>query len=141
MTTTDAQGSLMMAGVPIRATLPLLYDASYARPSTRWLTRELYPWFKARLSEQGLANTRRHDCDNFARKFCVAAQDAHALTAGNDAEGLAVGEFLYHSAKLGPHAVVVAIIEDNEIAFLEPQTGELLNLTPSEISSCFALIM
>lgn len=124
----------MLSGVRLNATLPLLYDASYACPAMRWLTKDFYPWFKAKLAEQGLSYDRRHDCDNFARKFCVYAQDAHALTQGGPQdEGLAVGEFLYVSAKVGPHAIVVAFVENMEMIFIEPQTGEVLNLTPEEI--------
>lgn len=118
---------------------PFFYDETYAKPTNSWLFDKFYPWFKAHRWSGSLHRwSRKNDCDNFARAFCTYAQDAHARTSGNDAEALAVGEFCYHASSnvQGPHAIVCAVTEDGLI-FIEPQTGERLNLTPQEISTCF----
>jgi hypothetical protein len=109
----------------------VLYDATYARVTNDWLFNKFALWFWKKSSKY----TRKHDCDNFARKFCTEAQDAHAEST-NTAEAAAVGEFLYTSTQLGRHAIVVALTEDPLPVFLEPQTGQRLHLTPQEISSC-----
>jgi hypothetical protein len=133
-----------MTQAEIRAILPtfvapFFYDTSYAKPTNDWLFLKFWPWFKQQRKELGLdVWDRRNDCDNFAHAYVAGAHDAHALTAGNDAEGLAVGEFCYHGTThvQGPHAIVAAVTEDGLI-FIEPQTGQRLALTPTEIQSCF----
>jgi hypothetical protein len=116
-----------------------LYDESYARPTNDWIFNKFYPWFKTKRWNNDVSRwTRKNDCDNFARAFCVFAQDAHADSVGSTDEGLAVGEFCYigSSHVKGPHAIVCAFTEDGLI-FIEPQTGQRLALTPSEIQTCF----
>jgi hypothetical protein len=115
---------------------PFCYDVSYAMPTKDWLLTKFYPWFKAqRWGGNWSTWQRKNDCDNFARAFCVFAQDAHAASAGSDAEGLAVGEFCFHSTS-GPHAIVCAIVETG-IIYIEPQNGTELKLTKQEEQSCF----
>jgi hypothetical protein len=59
------------------------------------------------------------------------------MSAGSDSEGLAVGEFFYHSAR-GPHAVVAAFVgEPAGLVFIEPQNNEVITLTPAERRSAF----
>lgn len=113
-------------------------DANYAVPTLAWLQGPFWDWFQKCRWDLGLKSwARRNDCDNFARAYAQAAADCHALTASGDAaEGLAVGEWYYHSPG-GPHAICVAAIEDDALTFVEPQNGQRLTLTPTEISSCF----
>lgn len=117
---------------------PFFYDTTYARPTNNWLFNQFYPWFKATRWAGNLDKwTRKNDCDNFARSFCAFAQDAHVPTT-NGADAVAVGEFCYVGSThvQGPHAIVCAFTEDN-LVFIEPQTGQRLALTPTEIQSCF----
>lgn len=111
------------------------YDETYARPKNDWVFNQFYPWLRSRHSTKW---TRKHDCDNIARRFCVECQDAHADSNHTD-EALAVGEFCYVGTThvKGPHAIVVAFTEDPVPVFIEPQTGQRLALTPTEILSCF----
>lgn len=116
---------------------PFFYDTTYAKPKLAWLTDKFWPWFKnARWKSNTDKWTRKNDCDNFARAYCVFAQDAHADTPLNDDEGLAVGEFCYVRSSGEAHAIVVALT-DVGLVYIEPQTGEVLGLTPQEKSSCF----
>jgi hypothetical protein len=132
MTLTQAQ---LRALLPDRA-MVFFYDTSYACPTQAWLTEKFYPWFKAqRWGGNWDKWQRKNDCDNFARAYCVFAQDAHASTPGNDAEALAVGEFCYFSPG-GAHAIICAVTDKGTI-YIEPQNGQILNLTPQEIQTCF----
>lgn len=117
----------------------IISDETYAKPTTAWLRDSFWPWFKGARENIGLmAWTRKNDCDGFARSFAQYASDCHALTAGEDAEGLAVGEFFYIGTThvKGPHAIIVAFTEEGKI-YLEPQTGMRLAITPTEELSCF----
>lgn len=114
------------------------YDNTYAKPTNSWLFNEFIPWFKTNRWQRDKSKwDRKNDCDNFARTFCVYVQDAHS-DGKSDAEALAVGEFCYVGSThvQGPHAIVCAITEDGLI-FIEPQSGQRLALTPTEIQSCF----
>ncbi len=117
----------------------IISDSTYAKPTTGWLRDKFWPWFQKQRFDLGLHRwTRKSDCDDWAAGYCYSAKICHALSVGDDAEGLAVGEFFYigTSHVQGPHAIVVAFTESGK-RYLEPQTGQLLALTPSEESSCF----
>ncbi len=133
-----------MTAADIRAEFPswtptIFSDATCAKPAVAWLLLKFWPWFERQRFNLGLNKwTRKNDCDNFARAYAQAAADCHALTVGEDSEGLAVGEFYYHATTQvkGPHAIVVAFTDEGKV-FIEPQTGKRLTLTPTEESSCF----
>lgn len=131
-----------MTATDIRSTFPawtpvLLYDASYAKLQLAYLLDEYYPWFRRWLEGMGLgAWDRRWDCDDFALMFVAGMKIAHRKTAGVSSESPAVGVFCYHSPG-GPHAIVVAYTDHGQV-FIEPQTGKQLDLTSTQVSSCFA---
>lgn len=130
-----------MTATEIRADLPIVApayfaDASYAKPTLRWLLSDFWEWFEESRWRLGLLKwERRNDCDNFARAYCQAAADCHALSTGQSGDGLAVGEYWYQSPN-GPHAVVVAYTDVGRV-FVEPQSGKQLFLLPQEVNSCF----
>jgi hypothetical protein len=118
------------------------WDMTYAEPTLDWLRGPFWDWFLRRRWEIGLKDySRRNDCDNFARAYAQAAQDcwaATAITAGRDAEAVAVGVFAYHSETLnGPHAIAVASVSTSDPVFIEPQTGAKYDLSTAEFNSCF----
>lgn len=120
-------------------TTAIISDETYGKPKTAWLRDKFWPWFQQMRWNLGLDKwTRRNDCDNFARAYAQACADCHALTVGNQDEGLAVGEFCYigTSHVQGAHAIIVAFTDEGKI-YIEPQTGQRLALTPSEELSCF----
>jgi hypothetical protein len=133
-----------MTGAEIRAEFPtwtplILADASYGKPTVRWLREQFWPWYQRKRFDLGLTKwDRRNDCDNHARSYAQYASDCHALTGGNNDEGLAVGEFFYigTSHVNGPHAIVAAFTDEGKV-YLEPQTGQRIALTPTEEMSCF----
>lgn len=117
---------------------PFFYDGSYARVTNDWLFNKFTPWFIRDRKQRQLGTwSRKNDCDNAARTFCVLAQDAHVNTDQPD-EAVAVGEFCYIASThvQGPHAIVLAVTEDG-VVFLEPQDGRRLTLSPTEIQTCF----
>lgn len=116
----------------------LCYDTTYDLPTVDWIQNKFYPWFKKTRWNGDLSNwSRKNDCDNFARAFCVFCQDAHVLSSGT-ADALAVGEFAYiaNADVKGPHAIVAAFTDEG-LVFFEPQNGQRLALTPLEIQTCF----
>ena len=117
---------------------PFFYDDSYAVPTADWLLNGFFPAWRTERTAKGLWQyTRENDCDNYARAFCVGAQDAWAQSHSDDDEAVAVGEFCYVRADgAGSHCIVAAFCETGLI-FIEPQTGQRLALTPTEISTCF----
>lgn len=131
-----------MTAAEIRLAMPLLApvylcDSTYGVPTFRWLSGPFWDWFWEYRTSLGLRVwNRRNDCDNFARAYCQAASDAHALTNGNNDEGLAVGEFWYRRENGGAHAIVCAFTDLGRV-FIEPQTGKQLTLSEPEIKSCF----
>lgn len=117
----------------------ILSDSTYAKPTSAWLRDKFWPWFKGARENLGLMTwTRKNDCDGFSRAYAQAASDCHALTAGEESEGLAVGEFFYVGTThvQGPHAIVVAFTDEGKL-YLEPQTGQRIALTPTEEISAF----
>lgn len=131
----------MITAAEIRASFPawapvILADSTYAKPTAAWLRDSFWPWFQRKRWDLGLSKwTRKNDCDGFARAYAQYASDCHALTVGEDSEGLAVGQFHYVGAQ-GPHAIAVAFTDEGRI-HIEPQTGARLNLTPAEEMACF----
>lgn len=117
----------------------ILPDESYATPTLHWLQGLFWEWFRAARWSHNLDRwTRKNDCDNFARAYAQAAQDCHAGSHGSDAEALAVGEYFYQKAGAGGHAIVAAFVGDPaELVFIEPQSNQLLDLTPAERASAF----
>lgn len=112
-------------------------DSSYAKPTLEWLLGDFWSWYWECRIRLGLLNwNRRNDCDNFARAYSQYAADCHALTSGNDDEGLAVMEFWYKRDQGGKHAIVAAVT-DKGIVFIEPQNGKQITLTQQEIDSCY----
>ena len=128
----------------IRVAFPLCQhvitpDASYAAPTLDWLTGPFWSYFRTSRAALGTW-TRRNDCDNFARAYAQAAQDAHALTAGNDADALAAGEVFYFQAgdPARGHAINCAFVgADASLVFIEPQTGQPVTLSTNERNSVF----
>lgn len=129
--------SELLAVLPPLLVRPFFYDLTYARPTSDWLLYKFAPWFRdVRWAANKKKWTLKNDCDNFARRWVMECQDAHADSADSN-EALAVGEFCYISAN-GPHAIIIAVVDSPAtVLFIEPQTGGRIALTPNEIITCF----
>jgi len=117
-------------------------DASYARPTLAWLQGAFWNEFQRDRWAKGLKTwTRKNDCDGFARAYAQLAQDCHAASQetgdGRQVtdEALAVGEIFYTQRTGGRHAIVCAFTDKGR-TFIEPQNGQVIELTEGEVMSC-----
>lgn len=117
----------------------LLADASYAEVNSAWLASH-YEAFRSDLFNKGVVKwDARFDCNRFALLYRAFAQTTFFLATFHDtiqAQALAIGEVWYRPAwgGGGVHAINVAIT-DIGVMYIEPQTGNVLNLSPTELAS------
>jgi hypothetical protein len=96
----------------------------------------LYENFRDMLSKQGLVKwDARYDCNHFAALYVALAQSQFAVATWSSetkAQTLALAEIWYRPTP-GPygHAIVGAFTERGLI-FIEPQTGQELQLTAEQ---------
>lgn len=112
-------------------------DATYAKPTTKWLTGKFYEYFLNWLWKNDLNKwQQKFDCDNFSCLYYAFAQACHTQS-GRSEQGILVGE-MFFMQKGGGHAINLAITEKGVI-FIEPQTGAEITLTKEEKSSCWCV--
>lgn len=110
-------------------------DGSYAMPTSSWLFGKFKSWYFTMLGAlKSSGYSAQWDCDDFASIFRVMAQICHAQTRTRPEEGIAVGELFYMMDSGGGHAICCAFTE-NGLIFIEPQTGEQLKLSATELQS------
>ena len=142
-----------------RIHIPLIYapDANYTLYSLNYIKGEGYEKFKKWLFRRGILGWRHtFDCDNYAEAFRVFLQIVHTKAQkGKDdnstKQSVAIGVVWYERDDRGGHAVnvVVSKIEDESVdrteslvvKFIEPQTGEELELTNSERETIFFVLI
>jgi len=110
-------------------------DSTYAIVNHEWLAG-FYERFRADLHSKGVVGWETNfDCNKFAAAYAAAAQMEYYRDAWGKpgaAQALAVGEVWYAQDTGGNHAVAVAITDLGAL-FIEPQTGEFVILSPSEL--------
>lgn len=117
-------------------------DDLYAEVSSAWL-KSFYDDYRKALFNQGVTKWEpTFDCDNFAT-FYVALANVRFFSATfqsfTSAQSLALAEFWYYPGAGGSaHAIVTAVTERGQI-FIEPQSGQELQLTADERASCLLL--
>lgn len=122
-------------------------DANWLPPAKAWLRDTFCPKLRRYLERKALLEyvSESNDCDDFSDEGVRLAKRMHnrMVRLGKAPKGtaLAVGKFWYRSARQGAHAIFVALVRIAETAFelvfIEPQTQRLVELTRSEIHSCF----
>jgi hypothetical protein len=125
-------------------------DATYWAPPKEWVADALLPaWIKFK-AEMGIKYTDRYDCDDFAKMFSAFSNLYYAQHRDNKAESLAVAQYLFtvESSRItlpngmeievggGGHAINVILLCDGTACFVEPQSGEIVELTEGEMQSC-----
>lgn len=136
-------GPVASEGSVSRWALPLTgfhSDETYAPVSLSALPG-FYDDLKAVLDRQGLTRwDNRYDCTHFASLYVALARARYAAQAwhapASAPQTLALAEVWYRSASRGNHAIVAALTAGG-LVFIEPQTGEILNLTPAEKASAY----
>lgn len=119
-------------------------DNSYEHVTKAQLA-SVYEDFKKELFRKGIVHgdPRTFDCNRFAGYYVSLFQIWYANATWRSrgtAQAPAVGQYWYHqdSSKQN-HAVVVALTDEG-LVWLEPQTGQFLELTPAEKNSRFVQI-
>lgn len=126
----------------LRGAVPgaILGEAVYAEVNSRWLPH-WYRTYRQQLFKIGLVRwDSRFDCNRFADFYSNLAQayfSVEMFHSATPAQALAMGPFWYVRADgKGSHAIVQAMTERGRI-FIDPQTGEELQLTALEQQSGF----
>jgi hypothetical protein len=115
-------------------------DEVYAEVNSQWL-RQYYQEFRSELHRLGVMEwDERFDCNRFTELYVGLAQARffrETFHSRTPARALAIGPFWYvRDNGRGSHAVVQALTERGRI-FIDPQSGEEVQLTTSE-STTFA---
>ena len=114
----------------------VLADGDYAAPTSHWLLDTWKVQWLELLEE--LPYSKRHDCDDFAFEYKIAVQHQHAESEFPD-DGFAVGVcfYLVGGDRERGHAINWALTEDVALIFIEPQSGEQIQLTDAEKATIF----
>ena len=116
-------------------------DSIYAVVNSNSL-QSFYDNFRDVLSKQGLVKwDARFDCNHFSSLYIALAQSKYTVAAWNSstpAQSLAMAEIWYNKdgIKNNGHAVVLIITENGPI-YIEPQTGQQIQLSDVEKNSIF----
>lgn len=149
--TVHARGLVAMTGrvLPndrIHLELPMVRtgDKAYAEVNSAWL-KKFYHDYRAKLAELGIVKwDDRYDCRRFAGMFTELAQTAFFVEAFHDstpAHTLALGPVWYQRSNgRGGHAIIVAFTERGRI-FLDPQSGDEVQLTQAEQKSIYLAVL
>ena len=117
----------------------LAADAAYQEMTKSWLLNDFKKWFNEVKHAIGFVYTpEASDCDDFAVLYSALARLCHAKTRPGGG-ALAIGPIWYQS-NAGPHAIVVAFTDEG-IVFVEPQTGDSLELTDLERASIHTVFL
>ena len=120
-------------------------DSNYGVPTSKYLTEDFSKFYEAKLQEMGLNEWNPSwDCDDFAQQFHVMARWAHFATQKSMAESLSVG-VIYFENDQGGHAINIAVVDNNKVIFIEPQTAAhgnnpVIELTQKQIESIWFVL-
>lgn len=129
----------------LRTVIPgaIAAEKQYAEVNSAWLP-VWYRIYRSKLSKIGLVRwDERFDCNRFADCYTNLAQAHFAVKmfhSDTPAQALAIGPIWYRrSDGTGAHAIVQAWTERGRV-FIEPQTGQELDLDQSELQTVFMQI-
>lgn len=120
-------------------------DSTYAEVNSAALP-EFYEWFRAKLWDLGITRwDLKQDCDDFANlyadfmqlRFYNAQWEPGQMP---DAQSLAVARWWYRPDGSSASHAINAVATEKGLLFIEPQTGQVLTLSQTELSSCFRRI-
>jgi hypothetical protein len=110
-------------------------DKTYVLPTKRWI-QTIYANYLAVEAYSKTYKIEAFDCENFS----LNAQNIASLLGATGQYQLAIGEFYFiQDLNNRAHAVNFFLYKeqnDIKIGFIEPQTGQIINLSEKEISSC-----
>ncbi|WP_221031383.1 hypothetical protein [Actomonas aquatica] len=122
----------------------VLGDNSYAQVNSAWLA-QFNKRFRSELNRLGITKwDRKFDCNRFTDLYRSLAQADYYRSnfhSSVNAEAIAIGSIWYVRDSTGTrHALVQAVTERGRI-FIEPQTGEEIELSAKEIRSTYFAAM
>ena len=134
----------------------VISDGSYFCPRINFVQYVLYPAFKMWLLDCGLEKwTYQWDCDNFADAFKLFCCAYHSQKMDDKTSGIAIGVINYvaqsrgKGTPKGAHAINIIYAELPEtdqngnpvfnLFFLEPQNGQLYELSLREFKSIYTV--
>lgn len=115
-------------------------DADYSIPTKGWVTRNFKKYFKKKMRSDptlGMIWKEKHDCDNFATAYRMYMQALHSKQPGKSGESIAVAEMWFMQDGVGGHAINMVIVDDYQVIFIEPQTGDEIKLSNKEKKTCW----
>lgn len=120
-------------------------DNTYAEVNSAALPA-YYDWFRSKLFDLGVTRwDARQDCDDFANlyadflhlRFYLAQWDSPSLP---QAQGVAVARVYYRPEGGTQNHAINALATERGILYVEPQTGQVLNLSLPEFQSRYNII-
>lgn len=115
-------------------------DVDYAQVNSQWVQKYWSQWRDATFARGLIRWNDWFDCNKFADLFVIDAQLAYAKRGRKVAESLAVGVLHYRPSMVwgatADHAIVVFLTEKGRI-YMDPQNGEIMNLTDQEIKNTY----
>lgn len=115
-------------------------DRDYALVAEKWVGKfgSRFPYWQRQVLATISYEPEWNDCDDFAEDARYLARLLHRNTREKPDGALAFGLFKYQTDAGGWHAInVVACREDGRIypVFFEPQTAQVVKLSPAELIS------
>ena len=119
-----------MACVGIDATF---FDDIYVQVDKAWLACEFKTSFAEFREKYGIVyDPKAFDCENFGRLYSNWADMLHSRTPGHPVSGVAIGTFAYTRDDALRHGINIAICNGGEVVFIEPQSGNIIQLSENE---------
>lgn len=118
-----------------------IWDRDYAPVKLDWLTTKYYRWYSSVSNSLSVGTwKKRWDCNRFSLMYLSLCQTCHAQSDGVEIEGIAVGIATYVKDTGVGHAINCAIVENNKLVFIEPQTGYEIELSKTERDSLWFIL-
>jgi len=111
---------------------PVIVDDEYACPTRDWILTDCAEYVKSELLRHTIAGWKKSfDCDDYSIAYKHYSSVCHTITAPT-IQGLAVGMVHNWTKERTAHAFNFAIVEDEKVFFIEPQTGKIIDLSVDE---------
>lgn len=133
-------GSGFTSAQIVRTRGTIVADNSYEFVNPRWIPG-FYSRYRSELSRRGIVEwNQTFDCNRFSAFFVALAQVEYfsdSFHSRNRHEALGIGEIWYITRTGTAHSIVFVVLPGGEIKYIEPQSGDFIDLTHEEESSIF----
>jgi len=108
----------------------IVLDESYSQVSPWFLKSILYV---LKRCEQVFMHLKDIDCDDYSFYLLAINKIVHQLCFWNRTESHCVGVAIIDINKAFTHAINFYINKGNEVIFIEPQSGEIVKISPRSV--------